>query len=73
MPEQIERRNGRHDRSREIRLQTIMIGISLAILGFFGVEIINNGKSIVQTQEFDRLMNQRVTRIDNRVTILERR
>ena len=62
----------RTDRGREIRLQTIMIGASLTILGFFGLQIIDNGKSIVQTQEFDRLMDQRVTRIDNRVTTIER-
>ena len=63
----------RTDRGKEIRLQTIMIGASLTILGFFAVEVIAQGKAIAENKTFDVLIDKRVTRIDDRVIVLERK
>lgn len=57
--------------NKEIRIQTIMIGSCLAVLGFFGAKVIDQGKLIVHNTATAVSMNERMDRLDFRVNNFE--
>ena len=61
----------RHDRGKEIRLQTIMIGASLCILGFFAVKVISQGETVAGIIATQNLIIKEHEGLNQRVRVLE--